>query len=128
VRLQPRAKRPGQTLTAKRRHAVAPARRAWDDESALDSLFLSAAELLGSQPFVVRQAAVEAAMDYLAECEEFMSALEGRAGSQLGRPRRQDANADDTVFDDLMVDLMIAVQERVAGWIRLDPPGRAAAR
>ena len=123
-----KASRPGQTLTAKRRHAVKLADDAELSGPALDHIFSDAAKLLESQPWSATHAAVEAAMDYLAECDEFMSSLEANAHSRLGRPRRQATDADDTVFDDLVVDLMIAVQARVTGWVRLDLPGRSASR
>ncbi|TMG02713.1 MAG: hypothetical protein E6I02_03985 [Chloroflexi bacterium] len=123
--LQPQARRPGQTLTGKRRHAFAPAEDVELRAPALDNLFYDAAKLLGNSPSFATQAAVEAAMDYLAECDDFMSRLEAHARSRLGRARRQDTNADDTAFDDLMVDLMIAVQDRVTDWVRLDLPRRA---
>src|SRR5439155_1193350 len=108
----------------KRRHAFAPAEDVELRAPALDNLFYDAAKLLGNSPSFATQAAVEAAMDYLAECDDFMSRLEAHARSRLGRARRQDTNADDTAFDDLMVDLMIAVQDRVTDWVRLDLPSR----
>jgi len=125
VSLQPQARRPGQTLTGRRRHAFAPAEDIALRVPARDHLFYDAAKLLGNCPSFATQAAVEAAMDYLAECDDFMARLEAHARLRLGRARKQDTNADDTAFDDLMVDLMIAVQDRVTDWVRLDLPRRA---
>jgi hypothetical protein len=122
VSLRPQARR--QALTGDRRHAAAPATGAHLHAPTLDSLFSDAANLLGSRPFFTIQAAVEAAMDYLADCDEFMSRLEVHTRSRLGRPRRQSTVADDTVFDDLMVELMTAVQDRLTDSVRLDLPQR----
>ena len=124
--LRPQARR--HALTGTRRHTAALAEGAPLQAPALDGLFNDAANLLGSRASFTIRAAVEAAMDYLADCDEFMSRLEVHVRSRLGRPRRQSTATDDTVFDDLMVELMTAVQDRLTDWVRLDLPQRRVSR
>ena len=124
--LPPQARR--QARSGDRRHIAAPVKEAHPNAPALDAFFDDAANLLGSCPSFTIQAAVEAAMDYLADRDEFMSRLEVHARSRLGRPRRQSTVADDTVFDALMVELMTAVQDRLTEWVRLDLPQRPVSR
>jgi len=58
----------------------------------------------------------EAAMDYLATRAEFMLRLESRVESELGRAS---AGAEDAPFEELMVDLMTAVQSRLESTVSL---------
>jgi hypothetical protein len=70
-----------------------------------------AAGLLASCPFDIPRTDVEAAMDYLTSHEGFMSLLDHRAESIL---RREFAGPGDSAFEEIIVDALTLLEERLA--------------
>jgi hypothetical protein len=77
----------------------------------VDKLYKRASFLLASCTIEPVRKDIEAAMDYLASNDEFMRLMESRAESLLTRPS---TGPEDSPFEDLMVDTMTALQERLA--------------
>jgi hypothetical protein len=98
-------------------------RHASTGRPAIEGLYKEAAALLAACPFDIPRSDVEAAMDYLASLEDFMGLLDLRAESIL---RRRFAGPEDAAFEELIVDAMAMLQERLS---RVIPgPARAFAR
>jgi len=86
-------------------------RHASTGRPAIEGLFKEAAALLAACPFDILRSDVEAAMDYLASREDFMGLLDLRAESIL---RRRFAGPEDAAFEELIVDAMAMLQERLS--------------
>src|SRR5437867_9503393 len=76
----------------------------------VDVLVEIASRILKNVMLPVLTADQEVAMDYLAECDEFMTLLEENAAFILGRSSFGPGDAD---FERAMVDLMDAAQSRL---------------
>ena len=77
----------------------------------IDKLYKRASFMLGSCTIKPVRKDIEAAMDYLAADNDFMGMMEARAESLLCRPSN---GPEDSPFEDLLVDTMTALQERLA--------------
>jgi len=77
----------------------------------IDTLYKRASFILGSCTIKPVRKDIEAAMDYLAAENDFMGMMEARAESLLCRPSN---GPEDSPFEDLIVDTMTALQERLA--------------
>lgn len=80
-----------------------------------DMVFGRVAALLASFSPVMANAAAEAAMDYLADHHDFMDLLASRVGAALGR---DSFGPEDVPFEELMVDLMTELQQRLESQMR----------
>jgi hypothetical protein len=113
VSISPQGRKTGVALT-RNRNKKASARRAGHTKRAavsIDKLYKRASFLLASCTIKLVRKDVEAAMDYLAANDEFMRLMESRAESLLTRPS---TGPEDSPFEDLMVDTMTALQDRLA--------------
>jgi len=111
VSISPHDRTAGVALTRKRNEK---ARRAGHTPRAvisIDQLYKRASFLVASCTIKPVRKDVEAAMDYLAAENDFMGMMEARAESLLCRPSN---GPEDSPFEDLIVDTMTALQERLA--------------
>jgi len=111
VSISPHDRKTGAALTRKRNEIARRAGHAPRAAFSVDKLFKRATFLLASCSIKPVRKDVEAAMDYLASDDEFMRLMETRAESLLCRPS---TGPEDSPFEDLMVDTMTALQERLA--------------
>jgi hypothetical protein len=112
VSISPQARKTGAALTRNRNKSQA--RRSGHAARAsisIDKLYKRATFLLGSCTIKPVRSDVEAAMDYLAADDEFMRMMETRAESLLCRPS---SGPEDSAFEDLVVDSMTALEERLS--------------
>lgn len=110
--ISPHERQTGVALTRNRNKSNA--RRAGHAQRAavsVDKLYKRATFLLGSCTIKPVRKDIEAAMDYLASNDDFMRLMESRAESLL---TRRSTGAEDSPFEDVMVDTMTALQERLA--------------
>jgi hypothetical protein len=98
-------------------------RHASSGRPAIDRLVKEAAGLLASCPFDIPRTDVEAAIDYLTSHEDFMALLDHRAESLL---HRQFAGPGDSAFEEIIVDALTLLQDRLADVV--PGPPRAFAR
>jgi len=123
VSTPPHLRKPGATLTRNQPYRGSFRKHASTGRPAIERLLKEAAAILAGCPFDVPRTDVEAAMDYLAAHEDFMGLLDLRAESLL---RRAFAGPEDSAFEEIIVDAMTVLQERLD---RVIPgPPRAFAR
>ena len=77
----------------------------------MDRVVEEATRLVVSCPFDAPHADLEAAMDYLTFREDFMALLDLRAESLLGR---RFAGPEDAPFEEIMVDTLTLLEQRLA--------------
>jgi hypothetical protein len=111
VSISPHYRKPGATLVRGAPYRGSARRHAASGRPAIDRLLKEAAALLSACPFDVPRRDVEGALDYLASREEFMALLDLRAESILGRPF---AGPEDSPFQEIIVDAMTLLQQRIA--------------
>jgi hypothetical protein len=111
VSISPHSRKTGVALTRKRNETARRAGHATRAAVSVDKLYKRATFLLGSCTIKVVRKDIEAAMDYLASDDDFMRMMESRAESLLCRPSH---GPEDSPFEDVMVDTMTALQERLA--------------
>jgi hypothetical protein len=123
VSIPPHLRKPGAALTRNQPYRGSLRRHASTGRPAIEGLLKEAAALLAASPFDIPRTDVEAAMDYLASRENFMALLDLRAESIL---RRRFAGPEDAAFEEIIVDALTLLQERLS---RVIPgPSRAFAR
>ena len=101
----------GVALTRKRNEKARRAGHTPRAVMSIDKLYKRASFMLGSCTIRPVRKDVEAAMDYLAADNDFMHMMESRAAALLCR---EPTGPEDSPFEDLMVDTMTALQERLA--------------
>jgi len=111
VSISPHDRKAGVALTRKRNEKARRAGHTPRVVMSVDKLYKRASFLLGSCTIKPVRKDVEAAMDYLAADNDFMGMMEARAASLLCR---ESTGPEDSPFEDLMVDTMTALQERLA--------------
>jgi hypothetical protein len=111
VSISPHDRKAGVALTRKRTEKARRAGHTPRVVVSIDKLYKRASFLLAECTIKPVRKDVEAAMDYLAADNDFMHMMEGRAETLLCRPSN---GPEDSPFEDLMVDTMTALQERLA--------------
>jgi len=111
VSISPHDRKAGVALTRKRNEKPRHAGHTPRTVISLDKLYKRASFMLGSCTIKPVRKDVEAAMDYLAADNDFMHMMESRAAALLCR---EPTGPEDSPFEDLMVDAMTALQERLA--------------
>jgi hypothetical protein len=111
VSIPPHLRKPGAALTRNQPYRGSPRRHASTGRPAIERLLKEAAALLAACPFDIPRADVEAAIDYLASREDFMALLDLRAESIL---RRRSAGPEDAAFEEIIVDALTVLQERLS--------------
>jgi hypothetical protein len=101
----------GVALTRKRNEKARRAGHTPRVAISIDEVYKRASFLLASCTIKPVRKDIEAAMDYLAADNDFMHMMESRAETLLCRPSN---GPEDSPFEDLIVDTMTALQERLA--------------
>lgn len=101
----------GVALTRKRNEKARRAGHTPRTIISIDKLYKRASFLLASSTIPPVRKDIEAAMDYLAAENEFMGMMEARAAALLCR---ESTGPEDSPFEDVIVDTMTALEERLA--------------
>ena len=109
--ISPHDRKAGVALTRKRNEKARHAGHTPRVVVSIDKLYKRASFVLGSCTVKPVRKDIEAAMDYLAADDDFMHMMESRAAGLLCR---EPTGPEDSPFEDLMVDTMTALQERLA--------------
>ena len=109
--ISPHDRKAGVALTRKRTEKARRAGHTPRSIISIDKLYKRASFLLGSCTIKPVRKDVEAAMDYLAADNDFMDMMEARAEALLCRAS---TGPEDSPFEDVIVDTMTALQERLA--------------
>ena len=109
--ISPHDRKAGVALTRKRSDKTRRAGHTPRSVISVDKLYKRASFLIGSCTIQPVREDVEAAMDYLAADNGFMGMMEARAEGLLCRPS---SGPEDSPFEDVIVDTMTALEERLA--------------